>query len=95
MKTSADARPTCKEVYVQAFEASLSLKRAQLSLIKRKVRQLHDAEKHADNALATAAAKLQQLNDANDDSSQSLTPESDVAWEDLARSLKAVVSRFS
>lgn len=107
METSTDARQVSKDAYIRTYEAKLSLKRAQLWSIKQKVQkaaaagrigvseQLRNAERGADTALATAEAKLQQLGDASDDSWERLTFESNIAWEDLARSLKVIVGRFS
>jgi predicted component of type VI protein secretion system len=57
--------------------------------------QLLNAEKLAGNALATAEAKSQQLSDAGDDSWENWKFAVDIAWEDLSRSVKALIARFS
>lgn len=107
MIANADEKPSSKQVYASSLEANLMRKKEQLAYIKRKVRQaesagrigiseqLRNAEKLADSALATAEGELRQLQDASEDSWEELKPSVAMAWEELSRSTKAIVARFS
>jgi len=96
-----------KLVYVQNLEARLSAKAAQLAYVKSRVaraadrhridvsEQLRNAEKRADCAMATMTERLKDLQDADDQNIEDLKRDIDLAWEDLANSIKNVVARFS
>lgn len=96
-----------KMAYVKTLEARLSAKAAQLAYIKSRVaraadrhridvsEQLQNAEKRADSAMATMTERLKDLKDADDCDMEDLKRDIDLAWEDLAKSVKNVVARFS
>lgn len=93
--------------YVKTLEARLSAKSAQLAYVKSRVaraadrhrievsEQLVNAERSADSAMATMTERVKNLHDADDETWEDLRHDIDLAWEDLAQSIRRVVARFS
>ena len=93
--------------YCKTLEARLSAKAAQLAYVKSRVahavdrhridvsEQLRTTETRADCAMATMTERLRDLQNADDKKIEDLKRDIDLAWEDLANSIKNVVARFS
>lgn len=96
-----------KMTYVKTLEGRLSEKRIQLAYVKSRVaraadrhgnevsEQLVNAERSADSAMARMTERLKNLHDADDETWEGLRRDIDLAWEDLAQSIRKVVARFS
>ncbi len=107
MNTDGTSSHQQKMAYCKTLEARLSAKAAQLAYVKSRVahaadghridasEQLRNAEKRADCAMATMTERLRDLQNADDQNIEDLKRDIDLAWEDLANSIKNVVARFS
>jgi len=104
---SGTSRHREKMAYVKTLEARLSAKSAQLAYVKSRVaraadrhrievsEQLANAERSADSAMATMTEQLKNLHDADDEAWEDLRYDINLAWEDLAQSIRKIVARFS
>lgn len=96
-----------KAAYSKVAHEKLVETRTKLAGVKAKIRnaiaigridatvQLKNAQRAVDLNLATAEARIEQLRKAGEDNWETLASDVDTAWEDLSKSIKKLVDRFS